>query len=442
MTDHKKQRPVPTSRLGRVGRLGVLAGKLAGNVVTSGAEQWLKGNRPQLKDLVLTPSNITRITDQLATMRGAAMKVGQLLSMDAGDFLPKELADILGKLRDDADAMPKAQLQEVLDSEWGNDWNDDLLYFSFAPVAAASIGQVHKAITLEGRMLAIKIQYPGIKKSIDSDVNNVATLIKLAGVVPKTLDTQSLLNEAKTQLHQEADYQREAKMLSAYAANLEGSEHFVVPSLAPELTTMNVLAMDFTNGVSIDALIDAPQETRNTLMTALMTLFFDELFAFKLLQSDPNLANYLYQPDTAKIVLLDFGATRVIPDEIAQGYQALLIAAYHNDHEAMKSAALAIGLILPSHTTEQIDAVVSIGMLACEAIRADASYDFGESDLVTRLHDCGMALTYELNFWHTPPADAIFIHRKLGGLFLLAKRLKAQVDMKYAAGAWLADTDQ
>ncbi|WP_373995550.1 hypothetical protein [Alteromonas sp. KUL49] len=120
---------MPTSRLGRVGRLGLLAGKLAGNVVTSGAEQWLKGNRPQLKDLVLTPSNITRITDQLATMRGAAMKVGQLLSMDAGDFLPKELADILGKLRDDADAMPKAQLQEVLDNEWGTDWNDDLLTF-------------------------------------------------------------------------------------------------------------------------------------------------------------------------------------------------------------------------------------------------------------------------------------------------------------------------
>ena len=103
----------------------------------------------------------------------------------------------------------------------------------------------------------------------------------------------------------------------------------------------------------------------------------------------------------------------------------------------MRQAAFNIGLITPNHTQQQIDAVLSIGMEACEAIRSDVPYDFGESDLIMRLHDKGMALTTELDFWHTPPADALFIHRKLGGLFLLAKRLKACVDMRSAAAPWL-----
>jgi predicted unusual protein kinase regulating ubiquinone biosynthesis (AarF/ABC1/UbiB family) len=172
-------------------------------------------------------------------------------------------------------------------------------------------------------------------------------------------------------------------------------------------------------------------------MTALMALFFNEVFNFKLLQSDPNLANYKYKSETQQIVLLDFGATREVPDAIAVHYQALLNSAADNNEEEMRRAAMAIGLIDDSHSEAQVTAVINIGMEACEAIRSDEPYDFGNSDLVTRLHDKGVALTMEHNFWHTPPADALFIHRKLGGLFLLAKRLSARVDMRKAAAPWL-----
>ncbi|WP_394222184.1 ABC1 kinase family protein [Alteromonas gracilis] len=435
---------VPSSRLSRIGKLGTLAGKIAGNVVTQGAGQMLKGEKPVLSSLLLTPKNISNIADQLASMRGAAMKLGQLISMDAGDFLPEELAVILGRLRDDADPMPKSQLISRLNDAWGDDWQDSLLYFSFAPVAAASIGQVHKVITMDGKMLAIKVQYPGVKKSIDSDVDNVATLIKLTGLVPKSLDIGPLLQEAKTQLHQEADYVREANMLNRYHALVEESNvntfsdtAFVIPKTYSPLTTSSVLAMDFIESKDLDVLLDEPQAVRNSAMTALMTLFFNEVFQFQLLQSDPNLANYRFKPDTKEIVLLDFGATRDIPDDIAKQYKALLNSAANEDKFQMQQAALAIGLIDDSHSQAQIDAVLDIGMEACEAIQHEGSYDFGESNLVMRLHDKGMALTMEHNFWHTPPVDALFIHRKLGGLFLLAKRLKAQVNMRQAASPWL-----
>lgn len=440
----RSSRAVPSSRLSRIGRLGSLAGRIAGNVVSQGAGQLLKGEKPALSSLLLTPKNISNIADQLASMRGAAMKLGQLISMDAGDFLPEELAVILGRLRDDADPMPKDQLIATLNQSWGEKWQDGLLYFSFAPIAAASIGQVHKVITMDGRMLAVKVQYPGVKKSIDSDVDNVATLIKLTGLVPKSLDINPLLQEAKAQLHQEADYVREADMLNRYRALVEstdtlckGNKAFVIPQTFAPLTTSTVLAMDFIEAQDLDALLNEPQDVRDAVMTALMTLFFNEIFHFKLLQSDPNLANYQFKPDTKEIVLLDFGATRDVPDAISAQYQALLNSAAANDRAMMQQAAFRIGLIDESHSQTQVDAVINIGMEACEAIRCEGAYDFGQSDLIARLHEKGMALTMEHNFWHTPPVDALFIHRKLGGLFLLAKRLKAKVDMRKAAGTWL-----
>ena len=441
---NRSSRAVPSSRLSRIGRLGSLAGRIAGNVVLQGAGQLLKGEKPALSSLLLTPKNISNIADQLASMRGAAMKLGQLISMDAGDFLPEELAAILGRLRDDADPMPKDQLIATLNQSWGEKWQDDLLYFSFAPIAAASIGQVHKVITMDGRMLAVKVQYPGVKKSIDSDVDNVATLIKLTGLLPKSLDINPLLQEAKAQLHQEADYVREADMLNRYRALVEstdiqckGNNAFVIPQTFDPLTTSTVLAMDFIEAQDLDALLNEPQDVRDAVMTALMTLFFNEIFHFKLLQSDPNLANYQFKPDTKEIVLLDFGATRDVPDAISAQYQALLNSAAANDRTMMQQAAFRIGLIDESHSQTQVDAVINIGMEACEAIRYEGAYDFGQSDLIARLHEKGMALTMEHNFWHTPPVDALFIHRKLGGLFLLAKRLKAKVDMRKAAGTWL-----
>jgi len=440
----RSSRAVPSSRLSRIGRLGSLAGRIAGNVVSQGAGQLLRGEKPALSSLLLTPKNISNIADQLASMRGAAMKLGQLISMDAGDFLPEELAVILGRLRDDADPMPKDQLIATLNQSWGEKWQDDLLYFSFAPIAAASIGQVHKVITMDGRMLAVKVQYPGVKKSIDSDVDNVATLIKLTGLVPKSLDINPLLQEAKAQLHQEADYVREADMLNRYRALVEStdiqnkrSNAFVIPQTFAPLTTSTVLAMDFIEAQDLDALLNEPQDVRDAVMTALMTLFFNEIFHFKLLQSDPNLANYQFKPDTKEIVLLDFGATRDVPDAISAQYQALLNSAAANDRAMMQQAAFRIGLIDESHSQTQVDAVINIGMEACEAVRCEGAYDFGQSDLIARLHEKGMALTMEHNFWHTPPVDALFIHRKLGGLFLLAKRLKAKVDMRKAAGTWL-----
>ena len=184
--------PVPSHRLSRFGRLGGMTAGIAGNMAMGALAQLGQGQRPKARDLLLTPRNITRVAEQLAQMRGAAMKIGQLVSMDSGEVLPPELAQIMARLRDDAHFMPPAQLKQVLNTEWPANWLRAFRKFDVRPIAAASIGQVHRAQLKGGRDLAIKVQYPGVAKSIDADVANVGALMRMSGLLPKRVRAGAL----------------------------------------------------------------------------------------------------------------------------------------------------------------------------------------------------------------------------------------------------------
>ncbi|USH04456.1 AarF/ABC1/UbiB kinase family protein [Grimontia kaedaensis] len=443
MAEYDDGKKVPTNRMSRVGMFGSVVTKVATNMAAEGAKQLMAGKRPKAKDLLLTPKNISNITDQLAQLRGAAMKVGQLLSMDAGDALPKELTDILARLRSDAAPMPAKQLADVLAGEWGSDWQKHFLSFKFKPMAAASIGQVHFAYDDDGSELAVKVQYPGVKKSISSDVDNVVTLLRLTGLVPKEVDYKSLLEEAKKQLHAEADYLLEAEHAKVFHELLNGDDRFVVPRIKIDLTTSSILTMSYERGEPIEDLDNLPEAQKTELVSNLFTLLFREVFDFQRVQTDPNFANYLYQRDTGKVVLLDFGATRLYNDSISEGYQKLLTAAMQSDTAGVADAMSQIGFFSEHIFPEQKDAVVNLVMTACEPLRHEGSYDFGRSDLAKRIHDAGMALSTEQGYWHTPPVDALFLHRKIGGLYLLAARLGVSVDLPklFAPFAWEPESE-
>ena len=421
---------IPKGRLSRFGKLSSLAGRVAGNILAEGVSELAKGNRPKIKDLLLTPGNAMRVADQLAQMRGAAMKVGQMISMDAGDMLPRELTDLLARLRSDAKSMPEKQLISLLEAQWGQDWQKKFIQFPLQPIAAASIGQVHKVITQDLRRLAVKIQYPGIKQSINSDVDNVSTLIKMTGLLPKDLDIKPLLSEAKKQLHDEADYALEGRYLEQYAAVIENDDAFVMPILDNEFSSNTILAMSFMDGIPIEQLVDAPQATRDRVMSQMMRLFFKELFDFQLVQTDPNFANYQYDQDTHQIVLMDFGATRVYTTQMANSYRQLMQGASQHDKTKIRQAILDIGLIKPDLPEKVQQNITDLAYMSCEPLYCESPYDFARSDLSSRLQHQGMQLGLEKQYAHTPTANAIFLHRKLGGLFLLAIKLKAKVDMQ------------
>jgi predicted unusual protein kinase regulating ubiquinone biosynthesis (AarF/ABC1/UbiB family) len=438
MSGKLKPSAVPSGRWSRLARLGNLAGGVAGNMLAEGAKQFAQGKRPKINELLLTPANARRVTDQLAQLRGAAMKVGQLMSMDAGELLPPELAEILARLRADASPMPMSQVVSVLNANWGEGWDRHFQQFSFTPVAAASIGQVHLAQTKDGQRLAIKIQYPGVRQSINSDVDNVATLLRLSGLLPKSLDIAPLMAEAKQQLHHEADYLREGAYMGEYGALLRHAGEFSLPQMHATLTTQNILVMTRMDGVPVESLSAAPQAERDRVIGLLFHLLFREIFEFRLIQTDPNFANYRYDSASRQLILLDFGATRSYQTSMIEHYRQLMNGATTGNRPAMNAAAQAIGYFQASINDTQRNLVLDIFALACEPLRHEGDYDFGRSDLAARIRDAGMILGMDRDFWHTPPADTLFLHRKLGGLYLLAARLKARVNVQKMAANFLS----
>ncbi|RVT48645.1 AarF/ABC1/UbiB kinase family protein [Rheinheimera sediminis] len=433
-----KSAKLPSQPLARLGGLAALAGRVAGSVLFNGAKQLVQGQSPKAKDLLLTPANLQRVSDKLAQLRGAAMKVGQLLSMDAGDMLPAELTELLARLRSNANPMLPKELALVLRSELGEQWQQHFSQFTFAPLAAASIGQVHLAHHDDGSKLAVKVQYPGVAQSIDSDVDNVAMLLKLSGLLPEGLDYQSVLNEAKLQLHQEADYLKEAAYLQRYRQLLADDGNYVLPELYPQLCTSKLMTMSFVEGVPIESLQQHSQLLRDQAMTQLFALLFREIFEFKLVQTDPNFANYLYQPQTSQLVLLDFGACRDYPEVISRGYRQLLSSAIANDLVGMEESMRQIGFFSQDILPEQKQAVLALVQLISEPVQSDIPYAFGQTDLAQRVRQAGTALSLRQNYWHTPPIAAVFLHRKMAGLYLLAARLKANVNVRQLLNPYLS----
>lgn len=432
MTDERddRGRAVPTGRFSRLSRFGRLAGGVGASVVAGGARELAAGRRPAMRDLILTPGNAKRFADQLAQLRGAAMKLGQLVSMDSGDILPPELSEILARLRAQAVHMPPQQLQGVLAAEWGKDWRTRFKLFEARPIAAASIGQVHRATTRDGRVLAVKVQYPGVAQSIDSDVDNLASLFRMSGMVPKALDFGPLLDEAKRQLHEEADYLREGAMMTRFGELLADAPEFVVPVLDEEFTTPRVLAMSFEDGIAIESLVDAPQDERDAVMARLIALVLRELFEFGLMQTDPNFANYRYRRETGQLVLLDFGATRAVEPEVASGYHRLLMAGLDGQVDAIRAAAVDAGFLSGAAADKHRDLVDRmIGVIVAELGRA-GPFDFSERGFVQVLRDQGMEMAEDRDAWHLPPVGTIFAQRKISGTAALGVRLKARVDVR------------
>jgi aarF domain-containing kinase len=423
---------VPAGRLERLWHFGRLTGGLAGGALIEALRGALRGTPPDFLDALLTRANGVKLAERLARLRGAAMKVGQLLSLEAKGLLPPEFAKVLEVLRADARPMPFSQLVRLLEEEYGSGWDRRFKRFSFAPMAAASIGQVHAAETEDGRRIALKIQYPGVRQSIDSDVENVALLFRLLSFLPRAVDLRPILAEAKRQLHREADYRQEAAWLGRYRDLVAEQAHFAVPRVHEDFSTERILAMDHLEGIRIDKLagpgFDPP--LRDRVGAQLLELLFRELFEFGVVQTDPNFGNYLYEMGSGRVVLLDFGSVRAFEPHFVAGYLDLCRAVLAEDRDAIRSAAMSIGYLGSDDPPHHQQAAVDVIRLGSTPVRSQGAYDFGASDLVGRVRAAVSDLVFGHGFVRVPPPETVFLHRKVVGTFLLCARLGARVDVQ------------
>lgn len=432
-----RETSLPTNRASRLLQLGGLLGRIAGEMLSEGAKALAAGEHPRAADLLLTPANVGRIAERLSEMRGAVMKIGQLLSMEAGDYLPPELTQILAILREDAHPMPLGQVAKVLEGAWGKGWEGSFERFYFTPLAAASIGQVHEATTKDARHLAIKVQYPGIRKSIDSDVDNVSALFKLLRLVPSDYDISSLLEEAKRQLHREADYCAEAESIAEFNTLIGDVSYFNLPTVDTSRTTPEVLTMSFVPGVPIDTLGDAPSSIRNRVATRLLALVLKEVFDWGLVQTDANFGNYRYESGQDRIGLLDFGATRRYSPELVEAFRRLMRAASVGNASAIEAHAVALGYLRADDAAPYCQALCGMISAVAEPLRHRGPFDFGSSDLSRRVAEQAISLRLNQRYMHLPSTDLLFLHRKFGGTYLLCARLRAQVDVGSLAAPYL-----
>ena len=327
--------------------------------------------------------------------------------------------------------MPASQRDKVMTENLGPNWRDLFESFDEVPMAAASIGQVHSAVLREtGQRVAVKVQYPGVSDSIDSDLNNLSILLTASRLLPKGLYLDKTIANARTELAWECDYTREAECGKRFKELLSDEPSFVVPAIIPHACGPQVLTMEHMDGIAVTKINSFTQSQRDWIGTQILRLCLREICEFRYMQTDPNWTNFLYNEATGKLELLDFGASRAYPASFMNTYIRVLIAASNSDRETCRDLSVELGYLTGYESQGMIDAHVSSILTLAEPFMKSSPdvYDFSDQTITERVKELIPLMLRER--LAPPPEETYSLHRKLSGAFLLCARLGSKVQCK------------
>jgi predicted unusual protein kinase regulating ubiquinone biosynthesis (AarF/ABC1/UbiB family) len=421
-----EKRPT-TSSLGRVLRLGGLVTRVGTSVATERAIDFaLAGPTKQRRRTENLVRNATRIVETLGEMKGAAMKVGQMLSLH-DSMLPPEVAEVLALLQKKAPSVPSEVMRYEVEGAFRAPIGELFVDFDEEAWASASIGQVHRAILHDGRPVAVKIQYPAIDRIVRADLKNLKRLLQSLFGLFFEADFEPLWEELRERLLEELDYHHEAENMRRIADLWADAPEIVIPEVIGERTTKNVLTMEFVDGIAPrEALSERyPQDLRNRWGRVLFEFQTRGLFRERFLHADPNLANFAFLPD-GRVVVYDFGCVKRIPASIATGYAALVRAVLEDRREAVPGILLDLGVHRTGPKPVPQEVVDPYFDLILEMFREEPPYEFGEDEeLYEKILELGFENWSESTDMHFP-RDIIFIDRSFAGHFGNLTSLRAR----------------